>query len=154
MCLCFIWLDSPYPLGIPDSCSDSFLEGNCPVTHHLATATMFQAMIPLSILKSPFMPVVFRHWPQKPCRNVPTSLILGEATWLAKQRLPLPLVSAGAVARKQPPPANVCTCLWLTGNLLSDNQPSDILRLKGKGLGAIGRLWVWAFLEQRNHWVP
>lgn len=37
--------------------------------------------------------------------------------WLAKPRSPS--VSAGALVWKQPPPTNVCTCLWLIGNLLT-----------------------------------
>lgn len=85
------------------------------MTHHLATAALFPVMIPFGIPKPLSRALVFLYWPQKPCRNVPTSLIFERATWLAELRPPF--VCAGAVVWKQPPPADVCTCLCLIGNL-------------------------------------
>ena len=73
-------------------------------------------MIPFGIPKNPLSRAfVFLAWSHKPWRNVPTSPLSETATWLAKLRPSF--VYAGAVVWKQPPPADVCTCLCLVGDL-------------------------------------
>ena len=73
-------------------------------------------MIVFGIPKNPLSQAfVFLSWSHKPWRNVPTSPLSETATWLAKLRPSF--VCAGAVVWKQPPPADVCTCLCLVGDL-------------------------------------
>lgn len=47
------------PLGTPDLYSDSLTERRAHITHHLATVTIFQAMIPFGFLRAPFHGLLF-----------------------------------------------------------------------------------------------
>lgn len=104
------------PIDIPDACFHSFPEGNCPMLR-LATAT-FSGGGSSGPSQAPFHKLLFFFTDLKsPMGLCQSRLFFEKATCLAKSKPHV--VHAGALVLKKPPPANVCTCLWLTASLLT-----------------------------------